>query len=203
MTIPSLKEITRSPTGGLALGLAISFVLASLASAGLNTLWVARSLLLTCFCTVAAYVSLSDRAAKMTWHEKTVALFGAAAIIVGVERLETTLQPKPPPIPHLPQPPLMLLLRPDDIYKQRQFAQLPNLDVATTYLSRPQGGFAGFDSNNDVDDPMLAISHVDIANLSDHAITLSWELFVEGEGSSFAANGSVSCFLTPTTRSAT
>jgi hypothetical protein len=192
MSMPSAKEIARSPAGGLGIGVLVSLLLASLASAGLNTLWIARGLLLFSFGLIAAYVFLSESTAGMTTREKSAVILVIGALLLLIERAETWARPQPeisPSSTRLPVPPLMLMLRqPSDFFSEPVFTRVPNQQVALSYVSLPQGGFAGF-GQNEGDDPMLAIPAVNLINLSDEPLTLSWSLSIAGEGVSLTIRG--------------
>jgi hypothetical protein len=136
-----------------------------------------RGLLLGSFGIVTAYILISDSAARMTRREKAVAVVFVASALLVVERLERWHQPKPEPehIPaHRPMPPLMLMLTPaEDFWTEPVFTSVPNQPVAVSFLSRPQGGHAGF-SSNEADDPMLGVPDVEFVNLSDKPVTIDW-----------------------------
>lgn len=186
MTVPSLKQVVRSPAGGVAIGLIIGLLVASLASAGLNTLWVARGLILLSLIVAAAYILRSESTSKMTVKEKVAALSLMAAAFLVIERAETWAQPKPR---RFPAPPLMLMFRPVPIASEAVFTPLPSLPLATSYIARPEGGYAGFDLDNDADDVMLGINHVRFRNLSDAPISISWRIEINGEGRSLSLSG--------------
>jgi hypothetical protein len=185
MTIPAIKQVIRSPAGGVAVGLIIGLMVASLASAGLNTLWVARGLIILSLAIGAAYILRSESTSKMTMREKLVALSLMSAVFLAIERTETWAQPKPK---RFPVPPLMLMFKPTPVQSEPIFTQLPGLPVATSYISRPQGGYAGF-AENDVDDAMLGTNRIYLQNLSNEPLSIAWGIEVRGEGQAFVLSG--------------
>lgn len=192
MNQPELTSLVRSPSGAVAIGLLSALILGSLATAGMNTLWVARVMIGISAMIVSTYVFASSLTANWASRKKVLVLACALAVHLAIERAETWAQPLPPSPRGMPMPPLMLMLRPGKLGYSHPTVQAPGIPLALSFVERPTGGFAGFGEagDNKGDDVMLGIRGVALRNLSDKPLRLSWTLTVIGEGKRFELNGS-------------
>jgi hypothetical protein len=188
MTKVEIKAFVRSPSAALLLGLVATLIIGSLASAGLNTLEIARGMVFGSFLLCCSYVLFSSFAERWAHKWKFGALIGLALLHLGIDRLETRFQPYSG---RMPIPPLRLMLPPGKLGYAYPLSKVPDLPLATTYIRRPTGGYAGFGpaGDNDKDDVMFGIDEVAFANLSDSPMQLSWSLTVKGEGRSLSIDG--------------
>lgn len=192
MNQPELAAFVRSPSGAVAIGLISALILGSLATAGMNTLWVARVMIGASALIVSTYVIASSLTANWGSRKKVLVLTGALAAHIVIERAETWAQPPPPSVRGMPMPPLMLMLRPGKLGYSHPTVQAPGIPLALSYVERPTGGFAGFGEagDNKIDDVMFGIRGVALRNLSKTPLRLSWTLTIIGEGKRFELDGS-------------
>jgi hypothetical protein len=186
------RTFIRSPSGAVLIGIVGALILGSLATAGLNTLWLARAMVAASAVTVSAYILASSLTGGWPLARKALVVVGVLTAHLAIERLETWAQPRPTANPRLPMPPLRLMMPPGEIGYTQPMASVLGLPLAVSYLERPIGGFAGFGKigDNDNDDVMFGIQAVRLHNLSKKSLRLSWTLIVKGEGKRFELEGS-------------
>lgn len=193
MALPDAKTLIRSSSGAVLIGLVAALLLGSLATAGLNTLTVARLMLLGSLAMALTYLFLSSATASMTRKERTYAVVLLVFGHIALERAEAYYQPLPPKVvlPRFPTPPLVLMMKPPVPGLSHPETQVPGLPLAATYIDRPTGGYAGFgkQGDNENDDVMLGIPGVALRNLSNKPLRLSWKLTFQGEGNEFTLDG--------------
>jgi hypothetical protein len=188
MSVPILKAIVNRPIGSLLISTAAALLLGSLATAGLNTLIVARLMIAASFLICVSILFFSATTKRFTRRNRLLAAAALIVFHVGLERVETWYAPKPR---RLPVPPLQLLLEPQVPGYIHPETLMPGFPLAATCIKRPVAGYAGFGKMGDTenDDAMLGISSFDLRNLADRPLRLTWELTIQGEGLSAMLSG--------------
>ena len=105
MSVPILRAIASHPIGSLLISTAVALLLGSLATAGLNTLLLARLMIAASFLICVSIVFYIAKTKRFTRRNRLLAAVALLAIHVGLERAETWYMPKPR---RLPVPPLLL-----------------------------------------------------------------------------------------------
>ncbi|QCI93392.1 hypothetical protein [Novosphingobium sp. EMRT-2] len=188
MSIPILRAVASHPIGSLLISTAAALLLGSLATAGLNTLFVARLMIAASFLLCLSILFFSVTTKRLTRMNRFLVAAVLLVVHVGLERAEAWYTPKPK---RLPVPPLLLLLEPPVPGYIHPETLVPGLPLATTCIKWPVAGYANFGKVGDVenDDVMLGISSFDLRNLTDRPLRLSWELTIKGEGLSAKLSG--------------
>lgn len=170
-------------TTSLAIGLISAALLSSLAAAGLSTLAVARVLLFAAWVIGLVFLARSQVSAGRLVRERVLAAVILTVLLVAVERLESRSQPKPSVAPHLPFPPLKLLVHP--LFTRltgADFTPLKSLPLELGPVSRPMGGYPAFDLDNDKDQVMFGIGDVVLYNMASKPLLIDATLDVDGPG---------------------
>jgi len=173
-----------NPVANWTFGILITLALSSLAAAGMNTLLVARLLLLLAVMVVAAVLFATEQGRKISLTSRGAILLTVTIACIGIERWEASNQPAPvkQDRPRIPKPPLILAMPPEQLFTIRRPVLLKEQGLLVDYIRFPVGGFAGFTRDNDQDDVMLGIPTVTLKNLSDNPMRLTWALNIKGEG---------------------
>jgi hypothetical protein len=191
MSEHAVKNFVRSPSGAVLIGIMSALILGSFATAGVNTLWMARAMIALSALVLSAYVLRSSLTSHWQMEKKLAVLVGVLAIHLVIERIQTWMQPAPIESRGVPIPPLLLMLPPLQMGYTNSQANVPGLPLSVSYLARPHGGFAGFGKlgDNQNDDVMFGIEGVRFQNLSQKPLRLSWTLHLRGEGKNFEFKG--------------
>lgn len=186
-----IERLISNPVANWTVGILLTLALSSLAAAGMNTLLVARLLLIFAVGVLALVLFATPQGRSLNVGKRIGILFLGAAACWAIERWETFSQP-PPKIEkprRFPHPPLGLLLPPEPIFAIHRRSILEEAKVAVDYIAMPNGGFASFAPENEKDDVMMGIGGFDIQNRSDKPMKLSWSLHIKGEGYDFVLPG--------------
>lgn len=187
-----LKVMARSPSAAVVIGLVSALVLGSLATAGLNTIGLAR--LMIGLSALLSSVYLFSSSSTSSWRMRTKVFAVACVLLIhlGIERTETWGGPAPVSSGGMPFPPLLLMLGPTKLGYAYPLVDVPKLSLAVGYIARPTGGYAAFGKigDNESDDVMFGIDNVIFLNRSANPLRLSWTLTIRGEGKVIELSGS-------------
>lgn len=187
-----IREIIRSPSASVAIGLASALLMGSLATAGVNTLWVSRAMIVFSATIIISYILLSSQLSILTLRLRSFLVLIVISILFAMERLETWWQPPLLPAARImPMPPLLMMLPIEKLGYTHPEVNVPGIPLAVTYVGRPSGGYAGFGklADNANDDVMLGINGIEFRNLSPKSLHFSFSLAVDGEGKRFEIDG--------------
>ncbi|MDV6330230.1 hypothetical protein [Asticcacaulis sp. 201] len=190
-----LEKVLKNTYANWTITLAIAMITASFASAGINTIWVARGWLIIALAGITWVLFRSAYSRSQSRKSRIIVWIFFTLGVIAIERYETAQQPKPASSTattspgRMSIPPLRLMFRPRELFAVHSPAFIKDEGLIVDYISSPESGFAGFTYDNDKDDVMLGIDQISIRNVSDKPMRLTWLLHITGEGSDFKLKG--------------